>query len=71
MHRRSLLQDIVDELLAQGEWITRALRLRGQELVESRPRICFDVTAALSRKECERAAGFIKATITKVLTKRK
>ena len=29
-----LLQDIVDEALAQGVWSTRARRLRGQELVE-------------------------------------
>ena len=32
-----LLQDIVDEALAQGVWITRARRLRGQELVEVQP----------------------------------
>jgi len=37
--------------------ITRARQLRGQELVESRPRICLAVTDTLSRKECERAAG--------------
>jgi serine palmitoyltransferase len=66
-----LLQDIVDEVLAQGVWITRARRLRGQELVESRPSIRLAVTAALSRKECERAAGVIKAAVTKVLAKRK
>ena len=66
-----VLQDIVDEVLAQGMWITRARRLRGQELVESRPSIRFSVTAVLSRKECERAAGVIKAAVTKVLTKRK
>ncbi|KAH8978749.1 serine palmitoyltransferase [Lactarius akahatsu] len=66
-----LLQDIVDEALAQGVWITRARRLRGQELVEARPSIRLAVTAAMSRKECERAAGVIKAGIVKVLTKRK
>jgi serine palmitoyltransferase len=66
-----VLQDIVDEVLAQGVWITRARRLRGRELVEARPRIRLAVTAALSRKECERAAGFIKAAVTKVLAKRK
>jgi len=52
-------------------WITRARRLRGQELVEVRPSIRLAVTAALSRKECERAAGVIKAAVAKVLTKRK
>ena len=66
-----LLQDIVDEALAQGVWITRAWRLRGQELVESWPSIRVAVTVTLSRKECECAAGVIKATVTKVLTKRK
>jgi serine palmitoyltransferase len=66
-----VLQDIVDEVLSQGVWITRARRLRGQELVEARPSIRLAVTAALSRKECERAAGVIKATVTKVLAKRK
>ena len=66
-----VLQDIVDEVLAQGVWNTRARRLRGQELVELRPSIRLAVTAALSRKECERAAAVIKAAATKVLAKRK
>ena len=55
-----VLQDIVAEVLAQGVWITRA-----------RPSIRLAVTAALSRKECERAAGVIKAAVAKVLVKRK
>ncbi|KAH9060257.1 serine palmitoyltransferase [Lactarius vividus] len=46
-------------------------RLRGQELVEARPSIRLTITAALSRKERERAAGVIKAAVVKVLTKRK
>ncbi|KAH9985180.1 pyridoxal phosphate-dependent transferase [Russula compacta] len=66
-----LLQDIVDEALAQGVWITQAKQLRGQQLVEARPSIRLAVTAALSRKECERTAGAVKATAVKVLTKRK
>ncbi|KAH9955402.1 serine palmitoyltransferase [Russula dissimulans] len=66
-----LLQDIVDEALAQGVWITRARRLRGQEVIEARPSIRLAVTAALSRKECERAAGVVKAAAVKVLAKRK
>jgi serine palmitoyltransferase len=66
-----LLQDIVDEALVQGVWITRARRLRGQEAVEPRPSIRLAVSAALSRKECERAAGVVKAAAVKVLTKRK
>ncbi len=66
-----LLQDIVDEALAQGVWIARARRLRGQELIEARPSIRLAVTAALSRKECLRAAGVIKAAVAKVLAERK
>jgi len=66
-----LLQDIVDEALVQGVWITRARRLRGQEVFEARPSIRLAVTTALSRKECERAAGVVKAAAVKVLTKRK
>ena len=65
-----LLQDIMDEVLAQGVRITRALQLRGQELVEARPSIRLPVTAALSRNECERAADIIKAAVAKVLVKR-
>jgi hypothetical protein len=38
------------EVLAQAMWMTSARRLRGQELVESRPSIRLAVTA-LSRKE--------------------
>ena len=67
-----LLQDIIDEVLAQGVRITRARRLHGQELVESRPSIRLAVTAAaVSCKECESAAGVIRAAVTKVATKRK
>ncbi|KAH8988169.1 hypothetical protein EDB86DRAFT_2832032 [Lactarius hatsudake] len=50
--KEHLLQDIVDEMLAQSLWITPARRLRGQELVESRPSTQLAVMVALSRKEC-------------------
>ncbi|KAH9015327.1 hypothetical protein EDB85DRAFT_2295648 [Lactarius pseudohatsudake] len=60
-----LLQDIVDEALAQGVWTARARRLRGQELVEECASIRLAVTAAVSRKECERAADVIKAVVVK------
>ena len=49
----------------------RACRLRGQELVEARLSIRRVVTAALSRKECERAAGVIKGAVSKVLVRHK
>jgi serine palmitoyltransferase len=66
-----LLQDIADECGAQGVLVVRAQRLRGQELVEARPSIRLAVSAALTRKECERAAQVIKAACVKVLGKRK
>ncbi|KAH9014995.1 hypothetical protein EDB85DRAFT_1876116, partial [Lactarius pseudohatsudake] len=61
-----LLQDIVDEALAQGGvWTARAHRLRGQELVEAQKSMRLTVKAGLSRKDCERAAGVIMAAIAK------
>lgn len=66
-----LLQEVVDECLAQGVLVTRAKRLRGQEMVEARPSVRIAVTAALSRKECERAAQVVKAACVKVLGKRR
>ncbi|KAI0033028.1 serine palmitoyltransferase [Vararia minispora EC-137] len=66
-----LLQELVDECLAQGVWITRAKRLRGQELVEARPSVRLAVSAALSRKDCERAAQVVRAAAGKVLGRRR
>ncbi|CDO72122.1 hypothetical protein BN946_scf184962.g65 [Trametes cinnabarina] len=66
-----LLQDVVDEALAQGVMITRAKRLRGQELIEVRPSIRLAITAALSRKECEKAANVVKSAFVKVIGKRR
>ena len=59
----------MDDALTQGVWATRIGRLRRQEFVETWPTIRLAVTAALSRKECERAAGVIKTVIAKVLAK--
>lgn len=66
-----VLQEVVEECLNQGVWVTRAKRLRGQELVEPRPSIRLAVTAALSRKEVEKATGVLKATLSKVLARRR
>ena len=66
-----LLQDIVEEALAQGVMVTRAKRLRGQELSEVRPSIRLALTAALTRKECEKAATVVKAAFVKVVGKRR
>ncbi|KAN0136185.1 hypothetical protein V8E53_006045 [Lactarius tabidus] len=47
--------------------------LHGQELVEARPsrRIRLAIKAALSRSECEPAAGVVKASVPKMLAWRK
>ena len=55
------MQDIVDEVLAQGGWTARTHRLRGQKLVKSRPSIRLAVTMTCSPKVCERAACVMKA----------
>jgi len=66
-----ILQEIVDEVLAQGVLITRAKRLRGQEVVEPRPAIKLAVTSALSRKDTEKATTVVKNAIVKVLARKK
>jgi serine palmitoyltransferase len=66
-----ILQDIVDDSIANGVLLTRAKHLRGQEMVESRPTIRIAATAALTRKEVEKAAGVVKASVTRILGKRR
>ncbi|KZO99097.1 serine palmitoyltransferase [Calocera viscosa TUFC12733] len=66
-----LLQDVVDEALAQGVLISRVKRLRGQEASEPRPSIKLAVSAGLTRKEVEKAAGIIRAALLKVLGRRR
>lgn len=64
-----ILQDVVDEALAQGVLITRAKRLHRQELTEVRPSVRLALTSALSRKDCEKAASVVKAAFIKVVGK--
>jgi serine palmitoyltransferase len=66
-----LLQDVVDEALAQGVMLTRSKYLRGQEVWEARPSIRLAMTSALTRKETEKAVGVVKAALVKVLSKRR
>lgn len=65
-----LLQDVVDEALVQGVLLTRAHRLHGQEALDPRPSIRVAATAALTRKETEKAATVVKAALIKVLGRR-
>ncbi|CAL1710026.1 unnamed protein product [Somion occarium] len=62
-----LLQDVVEEALAQGVLITRAKRLRGQELNDIRPSIRLAISAALNKKDCEKAANVVKAAFVKIV----
>ncbi|KAF8508713.1 serine palmitoyltransferase [Hysterangium stoloniferum] len=66
-----ILQEIVDEALVQGVLITRAKRLRGQEVVEPRPTIKLAITSALNKKDMEKAALVVKGAIGKVLSRRR
>ncbi|KAG8216221.1 serine palmitoyltransferase [Butyriboletus roseoflavus] len=66
-----VLQDIVDEALANGVFITRGKHLRSQEMVDSRPTIRIAATAALPKKDVEKAMGIIKASIARVFARRR
>lgn len=63
-HEERMLQDVVDEALAQGVLITRSARLRGQEN-EMTPTLKIMVSAAFTKKEMEKASTVLKSAITK------
>ncbi|KAJ8489032.1 hypothetical protein ONZ45_g13728 [Pleurotus djamor] len=73
-----ILQEIVDEALAQGVFLTRAKRLRGQEVNEPKPSIKVSISGGnsgqggggLTKKEIEKACAVIKAAVAKVAAKR-
>lgn len=63
-----LLQEVVDETLAKSDvLITRARRLRGQETFEPEPSLKICITAALTRKEIEKAAKGLREALIKVV----
>ncbi|OJI91435.1 hypothetical protein ASPTUDRAFT_26882 [Aspergillus tubingensis CBS 134.48] len=68
-----LLQDIVDECLANGVLISRLKTLQDnfepKQIVPPALKVC--VTIGLTRKEIEKAGTTIRHAITKVLSKRK
>lgn len=66
-----LLQDVVEDALCQGVLITRAKRVDDQEAFPVRPSIRLAISAALSRKDCEKAASVVKAAFVKVIGKRR
>lgn len=65
------LQEIVEECLSQNVMVTRAKTVKGQELVEAKPSIKLALTAALTRKETEKAVSVVKAACVKVLGRRR
>ncbi|KAH6901998.1 serine palmitoyltransferase [Coprinopsis sp. MPI-PUGE-AT-0042] len=56
-----ILQEVVEECLAQGVMVTRA----------KRPSIKLALTSALTRKETEKAVGVVKSALVKVVAKRR
>ena len=66
-----LLQEIAEECLSQNVIVTRAKTLKGQEYNEPKPSIKLALTAALTRRETEKAVGLVKAACVKVLGRRR
>jgi len=66
-----LLQEVVEDALVQGIMVTRTKHLKGQELVEPRPSLRLALTSALTKKETEKAVSTLKASLVKVLSKRR
>lgn len=62
----ALLQEVVDEALANGVLVTRARRLRGQEPIEPEPSLKVTISGNMSRKEVEKAGKVLREAIVKV-----
>jgi serine palmitoyltransferase len=63
------LQTVVEEALKRGVMITRAKRLRGQEMVEARPSIRLALTSELSADEVKKAVKIVCGVLKDVLRK--
>ncbi|TXT03895.1 hypothetical protein VHUM_04318 [Vanrija humicola] len=61
----TLLQEIVDEALANGVLVTRARRLRGQEVFDPEPSLKVSLSANITRKEAEKAGKTLRDAIVK------
>jgi serine palmitoyltransferase len=66
-----LLQEIVDMCGENGVLLTTTKRTWAQEMTEIRPSIRICVSAALTKKEMEKAGNVVKNSINKVLGKKK
>jgi len=54
-----LLQEVVEDAMAQGVMITKAKRVRGLEITEARPSIRLAMTSALSKTDTEKAVNVL------------
>ncbi|SCV71956.1 BQ2448_4650 [Microbotryum intermedium] len=66
-----LLQDVVEQCGENGVLVTRTKRNWAQEMVEHRPSLRICVTAALTKKEIEKAGNVLKSALNKVLAGKK
>ncbi|KAJ7101613.1 serine palmitoyltransferase [Mycena crocata] len=64
-----MLQQVVEEALKRGVMITRAKRLRGQEMVEARPSIRLALTSELSADEVKKAVKVVCHALKDVIRK--
>jgi serine palmitoyltransferase len=64
-----ILQNVVDEALAQGVIITKAKRLCGQEMVEARPSTRLAMTSGLTKEES--GVDVVKHALVKILSRRR
>ncbi|OXG96102.1 serine palmitoyltransferase [Cryptococcus neoformans A2-102-5] len=68
----TLLQDVVDEALnSHGVLVTRARRLRGQEIFAPEPSLKIYISAVWSKKEVEKAGQGLRSALVKVIGKKK
>lgn len=64
----TLLQDVVDEALnSHGVLVTRARRLRGQEIFAPEPSLKIYISAVWSKKEVEKAGQGLRSALVKVI----
>ncbi|KAF9531174.1 serine palmitoyltransferase [Crepidotus variabilis] len=66
-----LLQEVVEDCLAQGVILTRAKRLKGQEMVEPKPSIRLALSSALTKKETEKAVSVLRNSLVKTFGRRR
>lgn len=69
--QEKILQDVVDEGVANGVLMTRAQKVWSQETFQAKPSIRLCVSAALTKKEAEKAAAAIKTALIKVMSKKR